>query len=169
MQGATGADVVLAQKVIGVTADGRFGPITAAALGTWQSKHGVPATKKLDNPTWATMVYLKLVPARSNPLSPYVNVVLRRGSTGTAVKALQKAIGKLTVDGSFGPATEARVKEYQKAKGLTGHRRGRPQGLGRPDGRGRRPAAATPAPAPTPHRRPRHRPPPRARSRSTPG
>jgi peptidoglycan hydrolase-like protein with peptidoglycan-binding domain len=118
-QGATGADVVLAQKVIGVTADGRFGPITAAALGTWQSKHGVPATKKLDNPTWATMVYLKLVPARSNPLSAYANVVLRRGSTGTAVKALQKAIGKLTVDGSFGPATEARVKEYQKAKGLT--------------------------------------------------
>ena len=52
------------------------------------------------------------------PLSPYVNVVLRRGSTGTAVKALQKAIGKLTVDGSFGPATEARVKEYQKSKGL---------------------------------------------------
>ena len=118
-QGATGADVVLAQKVIGVTADGRFGPLTAAALGTWQSKHGVPATKKLDNPTWATMVYLKLVPARTSPLSPYLNVVLRRGSTGPAVKALQKAIGKLTVDGSFGPATEARVKEFQKSKGLT--------------------------------------------------
>ncbi|HEU5456018.1 MAG TPA: peptidoglycan-binding domain-containing protein, partial [Nocardioides sp.] len=118
-QGATGADVVLAQKVIGVTADGKFGPLTAAALGTWQSKRGVPATKKLDNPTWATMVYLKLVPARTSPLSPYVNVVLKRGSTGTAVKALQKAIGKLTVDGSFGPATETRVKEFQKAKGLT--------------------------------------------------
>jgi len=118
-QGATGADVVLAQKVIGVTADGKFGPLTAAALGTWQSKRGVPVTKKLDNPTWATMVYLKLVAARTSPLSPYVNVVLKRGSTGTAVKAMQKAIGKLTVDGSFGPATEARVKEYQKAKRLT--------------------------------------------------
>jgi peptidoglycan hydrolase-like protein with peptidoglycan-binding domain len=119
VQGASGADVVLAQKVVGVTADGRFGPLTAAAIGTWQSKHGVPATKKLDNPTWATMVYLKLVPARSSALSPYVNVVLRKGSTGTAVKALQKAIGKLTVDGSYGRLTEARVKEYQKSKGLT--------------------------------------------------
>ena len=149
VQGATGADVVLAQKVIGVTADGKFGPITAAALGTWQSKRGVPATKKLDDPTWATMVYLKLVPARSNPLSAYVNVVLRRGSTGTAVKALQKAIGKLTVDGSFGPATETRVKEYQKSKGLTA--------TGVVDGKVWAalmgavvaPAPATPAPAPT--------------------
>ena len=66
-QGATGADVVLAQKVIGVTADGKFGPLTAAALGTWQTKRGVPATKKLDNPTWATMVSLKLVPAAHQP------------------------------------------------------------------------------------------------------
>ncbi len=111
--------MVLAQKVIGATADGKFGPLTAAALGTWQSKHGVPVTKKLDNPTWATMVYLKLVPVRTSPLSPYLNVVLRRGSTGPAVKALQTAIGKLTADGSFGPATETRVKEFQKAKGLT--------------------------------------------------
>ncbi len=117
-QGATGANVTLAQKVIGVTADGRFGPITAAALGTWQSRHRVPATKKLDNPTWATMIYLKLVPARASALSPYTNVVLRRGSTGTAVKALQKALGGLVVDGSFGPATEARVKAYQKTKSL---------------------------------------------------
>src|SRR4029077_13310669 len=67
----------------------------------------------------ATMVYLKMLPPRTSPLSPYVNVVLKGGSTGTAVKALQKAIGKLTVDGSFGLATETRVKEFQKAKGLT--------------------------------------------------
>ena len=76
----------------------------------------MPATKKLDNPTWANMVSLKLVPARTSPLSPYVNVVLKRGSTGAAVKALQKAIGKLTVDGSFGPATETRVKESRRPR-----------------------------------------------------
>jgi len=117
-QGASGSDVALAQKVLGVTADGKFGALTASALGTWQLKHGVPATKKLDNPTWATMVYLKLVPARTSVLSPYTNVVLRRGSTGTAVRALQKALGGLVVDGSFGPATEARVKAFQQSKGL---------------------------------------------------
>ncbi|HYN66464.1 MAG TPA: peptidoglycan-binding protein [Ornithinibacter sp.] len=118
-QGATGADVKLAQTVVGVTADGKFGPATAAALGTWQAKYGVPATKKLDNATWSRMVALKLVPSRTHPLTKYAKVVLRRGSTGEAVKALQKAVGKLTVDGSYGPMTEARVKAYQKSKGLT--------------------------------------------------
>ncbi|MFL6167799.1 MAG: peptidoglycan-binding protein [Ornithinibacter sp.] len=117
-QGATGADVARAQKVIGATADGRFGAATAAALGTWQSRHRVPATRRLDNPTWATMLYLKLVPARTSALSPYTGTVLRRGSSGTAVRALQKAIGKLVVDGSFGSATEARVKAYQSSKRL---------------------------------------------------
>ena len=118
-QGASGADVALAQKVIGVTADGRFGPITASALATWQTKNGVPATKKLDNATWSRMVTLKLIPSRvANPLAKYVDVVLKRGSTGEAVKALQKAIGGLTVDGSYGPATETRVKAYQQSKGL---------------------------------------------------
>ena len=144
--------MALAQKVIGVTADGKFGPLTAAALGTWQSKHGVPATKKLDNPTWATMVYLKLVPARTSPLSPYLNVVLRRGSTGPAVKALQKAIGKLTVDGSFGPATEARVKEYQKAKGLTVNGVVDSKVWAAADGRGHGPGHRRPRPPPRPPR-----------------
>ncbi|HET9022032.1 MAG TPA: peptidoglycan-binding protein [Ornithinibacter sp.] len=118
-QGATGPDVALAQKVIGVTADGRFGAVTAAALATWQTSHGLTATKKLDNATWSKMVALKLVPNRLlTTLEKYVGVVLKRGSTGEAVKALQRAIGKLTVDGSYGPLTEARVKEYQQSKGL---------------------------------------------------
>ncbi len=119
VQGATGPDVALAQKVIGVTADGKFGPITAAALATWQTRHGIPATSKLDNATWSKMIALKLIPARTNPLSQYVNVVLKLGSTGEAVRALQKAIGGLVVDGSYGPLTEARVKAYQQSKGLT--------------------------------------------------
>lgn len=120
-QGATGPDVALAQKVIGVTADGKFGPITATALGVWQTRNGVTATKKLDNATWSKMVALKLIPSRApaNALEKYSTVVLKRGSTGDAVKVLQKAIGGLTVDGSYGPATETRVKEYQRSKGLT--------------------------------------------------
>ena len=119
VQGATGPDVALAQKVIGVTADGSFGPITASALAAWQTRNGVPATKALDNATWSKMVALKLIPARANPLSQYVNTVLRLGSTGEAVKALQKALGGLVVDGSYGPLTEARVKAFQQSKGLT--------------------------------------------------
>lgn len=117
-QGASGPEVALAQKAIGAEPDGKFGALTAAALGTWQSKNKIPATKKLDEATWGKLVALGLVPNRA-PLERYVNVVLKRGSSGSAVKALQTAIGKLSVDGSFGPATETRVKAYQKTKKLS--------------------------------------------------
>jgi peptidoglycan hydrolase-like protein with peptidoglycan-binding domain len=70
MQGATGADVKLAQKVIGVTQDGVFGPQTAAALRTWQGKNGVKVTGVLDAATWARMVALKLIPARPAATTP---------------------------------------------------------------------------------------------------
>lgn len=43
--------------------------------------------------------------------------VLRRGSTGTNVKVLQ-AVVNVTVDGSFGPATETAVINFQRSAGL---------------------------------------------------
>lgn len=42
---------------------------------------------------------------------------LKVGSTGSAVKKLQKALG-LTDDGKFGPGTEAALKAWQESKGL---------------------------------------------------
>nr|WP_238338382.1 peptidoglycan-binding protein [Pedococcus badiiscoriae] len=63
--GATGPDVALAQKVIGTTPDGVFGPKTQAALVAWQRAHGLKVTGQLDPATWAAMVALKLIPARS--------------------------------------------------------------------------------------------------------
>lgn len=48
--------------------------------------------------------------------------LIKRGSTGSAVLQLQKLLNtlgyKLEEDGSFGPATDAAVKAYQKAHGL---------------------------------------------------
>ena len=49
--------------------------------------------------------------------------MLRRGSTGDSVRCLQRSLNnwggaKLTVDGVFGPVTEAAVLRYQKAHGL---------------------------------------------------
>lgn len=43
---------------------------------------------------------------------------LRRGNSGEYVKLLQQALG-IDVDGKFGSATEAAVKDFQKANGLT--------------------------------------------------
>ena len=44
--------------------------------------------------------------------------ILKRGSIGTEVKILQKALN-IGVDGNFGAKTEAAVKAFQKSKGLT--------------------------------------------------
>ena len=43
--------------------------------------------------------------------------MLKRGSTGVQVEALQRALG-IAVDGSFGPKTEAAVISFQKSQGL---------------------------------------------------
>jgi peptidoglycan hydrolase-like protein with peptidoglycan-binding domain len=148
VQGATGPDVVLAQKALKVTADGIFGPKTLAALLAWQKAQKLPVTGKLDTATWNRMVQLKLVPARgattgtgstggaattkpattkpatttpapstAHPLAAYAKTTLRKGSTGSAVKALQKALG-VTADGIFGPKTEAAVKVFQTRRNL---------------------------------------------------
>lgn len=44
-------------------------------------------------------------------------VVLRSGDKGPAVRRLQESLG-LTVDGSFGPETDAAVRAFQKSAGL---------------------------------------------------
>lgn len=128
-QGASGSEVTLAQRVVGTTADGAFGPKTAAAIAAWQKSKGVPVTSELDNATWLKMVSLKLIPARtttaapapasSSTLTAYRGITLRLWSQGPAVTALQKALGGLAADGHFGPLTEARVKAYQSSKKLS--------------------------------------------------
>ena len=50
--------------------------------------------------------------------SAWYSTTLRRGSTGEGVMVLQQALGGLTVDGGFGPLTEAAVKEFQADAGL---------------------------------------------------
>jgi peptidoglycan hydrolase-like protein with peptidoglycan-binding domain len=146
VQGASGPDVVLAQRALGVPADGVFGPKTYAALVAWQRAQKLPVTGKLDAATWNRMQQLRLVPTRSGSggstaagsvskpatpkppttstpptsasvLAPYAKTTLRRGSTGAAVIALQKALG-ITADGAFGPKTEAAVKAFQTRKHL---------------------------------------------------
>jgi hypothetical protein len=58
-----------------------------------------------------------------DPPLPPPRPELRRGSRGDAVRCLQRTLNnwggaKLTVDGDFGPVTEAAVLRYQKAHGL---------------------------------------------------
>ena len=64
-RGSSGPDVALGQKVVGATPDGEFGPLTESAVRTWQGSHAVAVTGVLDQPTWARMVALGLVPSRT--------------------------------------------------------------------------------------------------------
>src|SRR5690606_31668374 len=67
------------------------------------------------------------LPAPSAPAPSSSNwPLLRRGSKGEYVKQLQARLNawfptysRLVVDGDFGPATEAVVKEFQRRSGLT--------------------------------------------------
>ena len=116
-EGASGPDVVLAQQVLGVSADGVFGPGTKAALLEWQGDNGVKKTGVLDRATWDKMIELGEISERGDSDKPKDYDSVRRGSTGESVKALQRLL-KLPVDGKFGPATDKAVREFQKEKSL---------------------------------------------------
>jgi peptidoglycan hydrolase-like protein with peptidoglycan-binding domain len=132
-RGSRGAVVAIGQRAVGTAADGDFGPLTEAAVRAWQGRHGVKATGQLDQPTWARLVALRVVPARTSPpvttppvttadqptspLAAHAKTTLRRGASGPAVLALQRAL-RVAADGAFGTVTEAAVKAFQARRNL---------------------------------------------------
>ena len=95
------------------TADGRFGNNTKKALQKYQCKHGLEITGAANAETWAVM----------DAHSPG----LRGGAklrAGPQTKQLQQALIGLgylngTADGISGPKTQAAIRMYQSAYGLT--------------------------------------------------
>jgi peptidoglycan hydrolase-like protein with peptidoglycan-binding domain len=123
-RGSTGEAVKALQQAIGgLAVDGAFGPLTEARVEEYQKSKGLTVNGVVDKPVWNALMGVSTPTTTptttANPLEKYVDVTLRLWSRGDAVKAVQKALGGLTVDGVFGPLTEGRVKEYQKSTGLT--------------------------------------------------
>jgi hypothetical protein len=54
--GTSGAVVKTVQKVVGATADGKYGTATAAKVRTWQTARGVPATGVVEAATWRALL-----------------------------------------------------------------------------------------------------------------
>ncbi|MGB7817271.1 MAG: peptidoglycan-binding protein [Ornithinibacter sp.] len=92
------AQYLLRARGATIAADGSFGPASGAAVTAYQ--HTLRSTEigtTLGQLDWPSLV-----------------LTVRSGDHGEAVKAVQTLVpGGLAVDGSFGPLTEAAVREFQ--------------------------------------------------------
>jgi peptidoglycan hydrolase-like protein with peptidoglycan-binding domain len=121
--GSTGPDVRRLQIIFVMTKlldvsgiDGVFGPKTQDAVKSFQQGNGLTADGVVGPMTW------KALPA--DPQTPR----LARGSTGSAVSALQKALLAFggansatdpgPLDGDFGPKTESAVRACQTQQNI---------------------------------------------------
>lgn len=96
---------LLNQHGADLTADGKFGAKSEAAVIAFQKANGLVADGECGPKTWPELV-----------------VTVRLDDKNDAVKALQVALTyrgfPLSVDGSFGPATDEALKAYQDSRGL---------------------------------------------------
>ena len=70
-RGSTGPVVRAVQRVIGVDADGSFGPVTEAAVIEWQTRHGLRGTGAVNAATWRTLLKATVHPSGvGHPAAP---------------------------------------------------------------------------------------------------
>ncbi len=127
--GSAGDVVRKGQRLLDQPVTGTFGATTRAAVLRYQGAHDLPRTGALDKPTWAS-----LVPSARRLTAPdwtpreakqwgrtnAAQTILRRGSVGRAVFALQVALKLPDADrtGVLGRRTAAAVVALKKATGL---------------------------------------------------
>lgn len=121
--GSTGAIVTQWQQILGITADGKFGPATVAATKTWQAAHGLVADGVVGPKSWTaaqpvTVAVNPVVKTVVQTTTTTTKPTIKNGSSGVAVIEWQGIVG-VTADGKFGPATETATKIWQTARGLT--------------------------------------------------
>ncbi|MGW8885190.1 peptidoglycan-binding protein [Streptomyces sp. NPDC055749] len=116
--GSTGPQVTAVQKLLNTQGygagaeDGVFGPGTKSAAQAFQRARGLTADGVVGPKTWTAL------------LSAGTTPTLTQGSSGDAVKRLQRALTAalgttVGIDGSFGPATDTAVRSYQSSRGLS--------------------------------------------------
>ena len=96
------------------SADGKFGAKTKKALKAYQEDKGLSVTGAADSATWAAI---------NRRTSGMKVSFLKKGSSGSQVKHLQKALIGLgyldgSADGQYGAKTASAVRAYQRDYGL---------------------------------------------------
>lgn len=69
-QGSTGSDVSAWQGIVGVPADGKFGPKTKAATVAWQKAHGLTPDGVVGPKTWTAALAQTPQPDKNGPSIP---------------------------------------------------------------------------------------------------
>lgn len=124
--GSTGSLVkVVQQRLGGLAVDGVFGARTTTAVKALQGRKGLVKDGIVGPVTWAALGGFPGGTAGPTPAPPPTCSVkvLRYGSSGSLVTALQKRVG-VSADGQFGPITLGAVKSFQTRKGVTADGRG---------------------------------------------
>ncbi len=103
--GSKGDMVKALQYILGIDADGIYGPKTTAAVKAFQSKNGLTADGLAGKNTFAKIVVT----------AP----TLRSGATGAYVYAVETLLTTMKLDGKYEEDEIAHVKTYQAAKNLT--------------------------------------------------
>ena len=111
------SDVRAVQRVVGVSADGVFGPATERAVKRWQRRHGLVADGIVGPATRSAMGIGSGPVLRRRGGGSGGRRTARRARGGGGVRALQRKVG-VPADGVFGPGTEAAVKRWQARHGL---------------------------------------------------
>ena len=140
-RGATGEDVKTMQAYLNVintiypsvpqlTVDGTFGPKTEEAVKAFQTLNFLTSDGIIGPVTWDKIVQMYLLASGNQEVSlVYPGEPLKVGSRGSGVRLMQEFISEIrslfpslpaiTVDGIFGPNTEAAVRMFQSLFGLT--------------------------------------------------
>ena len=122
---------LIALNYLSGTANGVFDSTTLTAVRAFQKAHALTVDGVAGTNTYKKLFSDSAIPAQSTPTpspSPTPGSTpsrtLRYGYTGEDVKLLQNRLIELgylkgTADGTFGTTTQAAVKAFQKANGLT--------------------------------------------------
>lgn len=119
--GSKGAEVKKVQAIVGATQDGDYGPKTEEAVKKWQAEHdqhvdgiwGPGSQEHSENCEHGD------TPKDSADIKDdaYPGEPIKRGSRGKHAKMVQEVIGAKP-DGWIGPASERRIKAWQRKNGL---------------------------------------------------
>lgn len=140
-KGDAGSDITILQKGLydlgyEITVDGAFGPQTQKTLKAFQKDSGIEVTGVYDAVTKGALQAALSKPKVADSKIT-TGAYLKKGSTGAAVVALQKALNKnganpaIDEDGVFGNGTLEAVKTFQKKQGLTADGIAGPDTIGR--------------------------------------